>query len=257
MTSTLSIRGKTIIQTQTDVGGKVVADSSLIMYLDASNPESYPGSGTTWYDLTNYGTDGSITHATYFSTIPNYFQINDLGAANTLGIDFSITSNLTSTLTIEIWAKAPLSLPSFGTMFGWGNTVANTNYSVMWWDNQFTEGMGYSNQGGDLRGISLAQINNLNLLGNWHHYVYVMRSDVSYSNNKIYIDSNNQTLTQLLGSPSTLDFNNGNGRIGNTRNSTIYPMQYDCAIFKIYNRELTQSEITQNFNALKSRFGIF
>lgn len=246
-----------IIQTKTDIGGKVVVDDSLIMYLDASNPESYPGSGTTWYDLTKYGSNGTNNDTTYFSTTPSYFQINNLPAGQ-LGSDFSITPNLTSTLTIEIWAKAPLSLPGFGVMFGWGNTVAGTNYSVMWWGNSPNfEGMGFSNIGGDLRGISLAQINNLNLLGNWHHYVYVMRSDVSYSNNKIYIDSANQTLTQLYGSPSTLDFNNGNGRIGNTRYSTIYPMQYDCAIFKIYNRELTQSEITQNFNALKSRFGIF
>ena len=85
-----------------------------------------------------------------------------------------------------------------------------------------------------------------------------MTTGSSYTNNKIYIDGVLQTLSQQVGFENTgnLSFNNGNGRICCWRNNTNYLMPMDCNMFKIYNRALTQSEITQNFNAHRGRFGL-
>jgi hypothetical protein len=92
-----------------------------------------------------------------------------------------------------------------------------------------------------------------------------MKTDVSYTNNKIYINKVNQTLSAQNGSaeiPSNRNFNSGYGNIGvygpSSANSpgaaTSLFWLGECGNFKIYNRELSASEITQNYNALKNRF---
>jgi hypothetical protein len=50
------------------------------------------------------------------------------------------------------------------------------------------------------------------------------------------------------------NFNSGAGRISSWRNDFNWLMNLNVASFKIYNRELSQQEITNNFNASKQRF---
>jgi hypothetical protein len=94
------------------------------------------------------------------------------------------------------------------------------------------------------------------LLNNWKHYVFEMRSDVSYTNNKIYINGVSQTLSQIASSENAgnRNFNSGLGAIGTIRGAAYYtPM--NSALFNVYNRSLTAAEVLQNYNATKSRFG--
>ena len=86
-----------------------------------------------------------------------------------------------------------------------------------------------------------------------------MRSYVSYTNNKIYINGTSQTLSQQLASENSgnRNFNSGAGRIAIWRASTAsFFMPMECAVFKVYNRALTQNEINQNYNATKAKFGL-
>ena len=117
----------------------------------------------------------------------------------------------------------------------------------------------YNTAGGDVYGISSATVSSLGLVNNWKHYVFEMRSNVSYTNNKIYINAISQTLSQQQGAENTgnRNFNSGNGRIALWRNgTTTYQMPMNCSSFRVYNRALTAAEIQQNFNALKGRFGL-
>jgi hypothetical protein len=63
-------------------------------------------------------------------------------------------------------------------------------------------------------------------------------------------------MSQISGTFGSVNsnFNSGNGRISSWRNDLNWTMDMNVANFKIYNRELTQQEITNNFNANKSRF---
>jgi hypothetical protein len=101
-------------------------------------------------------------------------------------------------------------------------------------------------------------VTNLGLLNQWKHYVFEMRSDVPYTNNKIYINSQNQSLSQLLGSEgsSNRNFNSGNGRISSWLADNNYYIPMDLAQFRVYNRALTSQEIVQNYNATKKRYGL-
>ena len=47
---------------------QIVTDS-LILYVDAGNTKSYPGSGTTWYDLTKNGRDFTLVNTPTYETI--------------------------------------------------------------------------------------------------------------------------------------------------------------------------------------------
>jgi len=118
--------------------------------------------------------------------------------------------------------------------------------------------LGFNTAQGDVHGISSTDVTNLGLVNNWKHYIFEMRSDVSYSNNKIYINGVSQTLSQQRSSEiaSRRNFNSGNGRISGWLNGTGYHMPMNLGVFKIYNRALTASEIQQNYNTLKPRFGL-
>jgi hypothetical protein len=119
--------------------------------------------------------------------------------------------------------------------------------------------LGYNTANGDVYGISSSTVASLGLVNNWKHYVFEMRSDVSYTNNKMYINTALQTLSLQQGgleSAVSRTFNGGNGRIAVWRYDLNYCMPMNCASFKVYNRALTAAEITQNFNAHRGRFGI-
>ena len=73
--------------------------ASPIMYLDASNTTSYPGTGTTWYDLTSNGNNGTISNATWDSL--GYFQFNGSSSY----ISTSLTWPGSTTLSFSCWAK--------------------------------------------------------------------------------------------------------------------------------------------------------
>ena len=50
------------------IRGPKIAGKGLLACFDANNPNSYPGSGNTWYDLSPHG-----NHATFNST-PTWHQ---------------------------------------------------------------------------------------------------------------------------------------------------------------------------------------
>jgi hypothetical protein len=119
--------------------------------------------------------------------------------------------------------------------------------------------LGFNTSIGDLYGLTSTQVTNLNLLNQWKHYIFEMRSDVVYTNNKIYVNGQIQTLSQVLGGGESISFRtfgNGSGKISGWLQNNNWHQPMDLGSFKIYNRALTQQEILQNYNATKSRFGL-
>ena len=221
---------------------RIVTDG-LVLALDAGNTKSYPGSGTTWTDLSGNGNNVTLTNGPTYSS-------NNLGSLSFDGVDDYadfFAPNLGTTTTVEMWVNLGASY-SNKMFFGWAL------YDVFCASGT----LGYNTASSDVYGISSATVSSLGLVGNWNHYVFEMRSDVSYTNNKIYINTVSQSLSQQQGSESAGNrtFNSGNGRISSWRVNTNYRIPMNCASFKVYNRALTSSEIQQNFNATRSRFGI-
>ena len=149
-----------------------------------------------------------------------------------------VCTGLTTTATVEMVCKIGSGY-SNKMFFGWNA------YDVYCGGGN----IGYNTAAGDVYGISSAQVTSLGLVNNWKHYVFEMRSDVSYSNNKIYVNGSGMTLSQQLGNESVgnRNFNNGSGRIALWRFSGSYNMPMDLTYFRVYNRSLSESEILQNY----------
>jgi hypothetical protein len=143
----------------------------------------------------------------------------------------------------------------------WVKTNSLTNPTGMYFGfglyDAWTSGgnIGYNTSGGDLYGVPSAQVDNLGIEGGWRHLVFVMNTS-SKTNNKIYVNGQAQTMSQVYGAFGSVNsnFNSGNGRISGWRYNSDWKMNMNVANFKVYNRELAQQEITNNFNANKSRF---
>jgi hypothetical protein len=219
----------------------IIVTDGLSLYADAVNTRSYVGSGITVNGLVS-GIGLTLVNGVGFGTTGTKYFILDGTNDN---IPFNIP-NVGTTLSIEMWAR--INSFSNGMPFGFDR------YDV--WANGGR--LGFNTAASDIYGLTSTQVTNLGLLSQWKHYVFEMRTDVSYSNNKIYINGQNQSLSQVAGTEnaSLRSFNSGNGRISSWLFSDVFFIAMDLAQFRTYNRALTASEIVQNYNATKRRYGL-
>jgi len=213
----------------------------LVFFLDAGNSASYPGSGATWYDISGNAKSGDIgSGMTYNVAASGSMYFN---GASTAYSNFSCNLNGTSTVTVEMWV--------YPTYLAGGMFFGFYRYDV------FTTGggLGYNTAGGDLYGLNSTQTSGF--VNTWKHYVFVMNAG-SVTSNKIYVNGVSQSLALRTGTIQTANtnFNGGIGRIACWANDNAYMQQMYMTKFKIYDRELTQAEITNNFNKDKARHGL-
>ena len=165
-------------------------------------------------------------------------------------LDINAPIGNTTTVTVEIWMRMK---DGYQTRmpFAW------SKYSI------FTGagGLGFNTGAGDLFGISSTKVQSSGILENWAHYVFEMRSDISYTNNKMYINGNEQVLSQVVGveDPIERKFNGGVGRIGGRRSlldNKLYLFRGDISVVRIYNRPLTKDEIMKNYSTEKKKYEI-
>jgi hypothetical protein len=225
-----------------------IVTSGLALNVDAGFVGSYPTINTTWYDLSGNSSNGTLTNGISFSSSGSGYT----GGSTLLfdGIDDIVpfyAPNITTIATVEMWCK--IGSDYSGKMFmGWA-------YYDVWCNGG---AIGYNTGNGDVYGISQTTVNSLGIVNQWAHYIFEFRSDVPYTNNKIYINGVNQSLSQQYSSEASGNrgLNSGNGYIASWGGGG-YNMPMDCAVFRVYNRALTQAEVTQNYNALKGRYQNF
>nr|WP_314866990.1 LamG-like jellyroll fold domain-containing protein [uncultured Flavobacterium sp.] len=226
------------------VESKPLISDGLVLRLDAANLKSYPGTGTTWYDLSGNSSNVALTSTTFNAA--NWGSIGFNGTSSYA--DFTANIGSTNAVTVEMWVKPISLLGSAGT----GAMFFGFNMYDVW-----TSGgnIGYNTSTGDQYGISSTQANYLGITGGWRHLVFVMNTS-SKTNNKIYVNGESQTMSYVSGtfSSANANFNSGAGRISGWRVDTSWKMNMNLANFKVYNRELTQQEITNNFNTDRIRF---
>lgn len=216
-----------------------IVTNGLVLNLDAGYTASMPKGNSTWYDLVRTN-NASLVSGTSYST--------EKGGTLTFdGSDDIVTfsaPNLSGVATVEMWCKITSGYD--GKMFvGW-----------MYYDVYCAAGtIGYNTGNGDVYGISKATVDSLRIVDEWAHFVFEFRSDVSYTENKIYINGVKQNLSQQMSSESAGNrgFNGGNGRIASWGGGG-YNMPMTLGSFRVYNRSLEASEVLKNYNAQKGRY---
>jgi hypothetical protein len=82
-----------------------IVTNGLIIQLDASNATSYPGSGTTWFDITSTN-NGTLTNGpTFTSSAPKYFNFDGVDDYVNIPDVAAIRPSIGGSVTGIIWAK--------------------------------------------------------------------------------------------------------------------------------------------------------
>lgn len=237
--------------------GPDVSKNDIVLVLDAGNTKSYPGSGTTWTNRRGGGNTANLTNG------PTYSSSNG-GSIVFDGVDDYVTSGALSgsfaSFTVIIWFY-PTSVTNYQNPidcnYAYNGTTGNigprleiyTTGQLLWI---------YSNDTAVNNNFYSHTVVSSGLAANtWHCAAITYNGGTNTSTT--YYNGNATGLSRTLSGTPT-------GFVGTMNNITLgkgFSLGGAERIFagrvsntKIYNRALSASEIQQNFNALRGRFGV-
>ncbi len=233
----------------TNYNPSIVSDG-LVLCLDAANTKSYPGSGTTWTDISGRGNNGTLTNGPTFSS-------DDGGSVVVDGSnDYILTPRVTGTslnnrsVSWGIWVN-----PSSTS----GNimSMSNSNPQTAW--NMPPIAASGQKFRGKIWNNSILQSDTYNL-NQWYYLVLVFEYASSKSDRGQFFYVNGE----LVGSQTNINYSASGSTAGNfmflgqanpgSNNYGMFTGKYSN--FHIYNKALTETEVKQNYNAHKGRFGL-
>ena len=225
-------------------GGPNIVDNGLVLYLDAGNRKSYPGSGTTWFDKSGFNNNGTLINGPTFNTGSGGSIVFDGGDDF---VNCGSTTNLTGLINISISSWVYPITSSFTTFVA---RYYNTTLDQGWL-------LGYSNssfsfQGRESTAAYLSTTStNIFPINNWYNVVGT-KSGSLWS---IYVNGNLQSSSSL--GNGTTPFSANSMQVGALVGSGFSVYQPNrVASTQIYNRALSAQEVLQNYNATKGRFGL-
>ena len=216
------------------IANAIVTDS-LTLQLDASNPTSYPGSGTTWFDLADTQQNITLVNSpTFTSGTPSYFTFN---GSNQYGSGTGVVLSST-TYTKSVWfylnSYVDNNIVSSATgghymFFQGGNKMYNGHTNWAGFPSNYPSTATFS-------------------LSTWYNVALTFNTTDGM---KLYIngnlDSSYTTIkTAFTGNGSTNIAAYGTGNLLNGRIAKVY-----C-----YTKTLSAAEVLQNYNADKAQFGL-
>ena len=228
--------------------GPKIVSSGLVLCLDAANKLSYPGTGTTWSDLSGNGRNLTLTNGPTFSAANmgsivfdgtnDYAVVNPVSAFNIYCISmwFKPTTIINSTSAYKPLIHFKSSTAKYISFGDTTNRVANEYITIVQEPGDRRTAV---NDGGSLSA------------GAWYNIVFNYES----SQYNIYINNTLKSTTigsslgnvPLITDPDFIYLNSYEGTSGYLDSSLSTCM--------IYNRALTAAEMLQNYNATKGRFG--
>ena len=215
------------------------------MSLDAGNPRSYPGTGTTWYDRAGNLNAGVVNNGTLVNS-PTFDSSNKgsigFNGSNSYVSCGTFTGLGSSNRTFDVWVKI-LASPA-GTLriisFPTDDTSLDTPAFTMGYvGTNVTAGFG----GTPYNGYYTSMPYTLNIWANFT--ASIAGNTISAYKNGVYLGQ--ATNTGSVGANAIgyiARYNSAYGQYGNIQVSNL----------KVYNRDLSASEVLQNYNATKSRF---
>lgn len=244
-----------------------IVTSGLVLNLDAAKRDSYPGSGTTWRDISGNGNNGTLTNGPTFNS-DNY------GSIVFDGVDDYVQNPNRSTIT-EFQYSNLFTVESFVKIMetsGVGMIINNraltdgsgaqyTGWALFQNSNIIQAGIGGYLTGLDFRivNISTTEFSN-NIFSKWAHIVYA--NNPVQGESKIYVNGINVTSQSFDNDtpPYVINYN-GNHKItlGMSPADGTPGGHYvsgSISVARVYNKMLSAQEVLQNYNATKTRYGL-
>ena len=223
----------------------------LVLSLDASDRNSYVSGSTTWFDVSGNNNSGSLVNGPTFSSANGgSFVFNgSTSYVNVPSLNYTAGSSYTlNTWVLNNWTLTGQNTAPFPMILRDGNSGGNRLLMGIKIGSGPNLGFNiYMSNNGALETNNTTQpINNI-----WYNIVatYTAGTASLYSN---------ATLLSQISSP-TITFagtNNAGIRIADGSVSGNNFWSGSISVVQAYNRALSATEILQNYNALKSRFGL-
>lgn len=217
-------------------GPRAVTDE-LALYLDAANPKSYLGSGSSWIDLVSNRTATLLNNPTYNS---NYFTFNGTNQSISFSNSVEVSTN---GFTICLLLKVP-STQLNGV--AWSFIIADRDTGA----GDYETGIFSTNSTSFIFKENASTPSTISaFLGTgWNYLCYGQNSSSQpfIYRNGILVDSSTSIWPTV-----TLDFT----RVFARDNNTGY-FACDCSLFQVYRKGLSTAEAYQNFQSFRGRFGL-
>ena len=229
-----------------------LAQTGLLLHLDAAQSSSYPGSGTRWYDISgsNNHFDFRGSAITYRASNGGNIDLNNDAGVGTFdsylyGPDepFRIRSDIT----VEVWFK----LDARPNVNDWVRIIGKSNPEGSPPSNGRTFGLWY-HWGASLflwqrygTGYVNAQLNRAVEVGRWYHMVGVSLGNA----HTLYIDG---VAVSSQTAAITADTSTDGMRIGGASFHTLH--NGPVAVARLWNRGLNSSEVPALYNENKNRY---
>ncbi len=244
---TVKIIERTKILGRTKISAPEAYPPSLKIFLDAGNYSSYSGSGSSWYDLTSNSAVATLFNTpTYNSDFGGYINFNDAS------YEYATIPNIgsLSKWTVLVWVRftASISTKVSSVVTNQYDLSANLNFSL----GTNNAPINYNLAAGFFKSGWYNTTGFSPSLNVWYHIVGTYDGTIvrQYVNGIANGGTNSYATTPLSGGEIRLMRRWDDGL--NINNF----MKGDLAVVKIYNTDLSLSEISQNYDATKTRFGL-
>jgi len=222
--------------------------SNLIVYLDAGNSSSYPGTGTTWFDLEGAANNATLVNSPTFSS--SYQGILQFDNASLQTANIPDLGNLPN-WTIEAWVRfttIPLS------SFPYATAIITNTYSG---GTQLNFSMGTNNAATNYN-VNVGFFD-----GAWHNTTgFAPEANTWYQIVGTYDGATIRQYINGVASGGTLNYvgtpeSGGEVRLMRRWDATPISGNYcdgDLAIVKIYDIALDAADVLSSYNATYTRF---
>ena len=214
----------------------VVYPTSLKMYLDASNTTSYPGTGSTWFDLTSNANNGTISGATFNQN--GYFVFD--GVSDYVSIDATASSPIDSSndFSVSVWVDPTTLGATRQVVTKYGSSDATRAFTL----GVLTDGkVNVTLRSGSTSYNTQTSAGDVTTTGGWYHLVLV-REGTSV---KIYINNGTPTTATVSAAVNT-----GGTQpilIGAQGTGTSNEFLGNISKVNVYNTALTSTEVNTLF----------
>ena len=223
-----------------------IVTSGLTLMLDAGYIPSYPRTGTTWNDLSGNGNNGTLVNGPSFNPADGGSIVFDGTDDYAVVSSFSQLPIGSNARTVNMWFKTNTTTwqDNVNNMFFYGATNTGNSFGI---DFRVYPAMEFYSWGGAGRDIIF---NTTFPQTGWSNLTVVYNGTTTLNIYENSINTQNATINVL----NTISSNVWIGSI----NPSFNPWYYDGGIanIQIYDRALSSSEVLQNYNAYKSRFGL-
>ena len=229
-----------------DIDYEAIVTNGLVLNVDAGFTPSYPTTGTTWYDVSSSGNSGTLTNGPTFNSANSgsivfdgtndYYQLsqnifNTTYPGVTFGAWVYLNGNIGGALIAGVW-----------------NQSANGDQAALF---IFSNGPFIAVSDGFVGENGAGASNTLNV-SQWYYIA------ASWNSNRTYKYYQNGSLlgTGTQGGNGWNSSSTANFEIGGENQANIRYFNGRIACSQVYNRTLSDSEVLQNYNAQKGRFGL-